>query len=231
MGTSASYDSIASLYDQHWGHDFAALATRAIDTHLLHKFPAGSRVLDLCCGTGLVLAHLHSLGFEACGVDESADMLAVARRHAPHAALLHADMADFSCHVQFDAAVSFYNSLNHARTLEHLQATFANLARHLKRDGLFLFDYVTPEAFESTWESREELASEDGTLTLHYSYQPSSGYATCQINDQESIRQISFTPLQVREGLKAAGMSVVFETSMPGANPTRGRRLVLSKKQ
>jgi SAM-dependent methyltransferase len=231
MGTPASYDSIASLYDRHWGHDFAALATRAIDTHLVPKLSAGSRVLDLCCGTGLVLAHLNSLGFKAYGVDESANMLAVAGRNAPQATLLHADMGEFSCHVQFDAAVSYYNSLNHARSLDHLQATLTNLARHLKPDGRFLFDYVTPEAFETAWEWREELASEDGPLALQYSYQPSSGSATCRINEQESIRQISFTPRQLREGLKAAGMSVVFEAAMSGANPTRGRRLVLSKKQ
>src|SRR5579863_5588604 len=149
MGTSASFDSIAALYDQHWGHEFAALATRAIDTHLAHKLRVRSRVLDLCCGTGLVLAHLHQLGFDTSGVDESANMLTVARRNAPSATLLHGDMADFSCHVRFDAAVSFYNSLNHARSLDHLQATVANLARHLTHGGLFLFDYVVPEAFES----------------------------------------------------------------------------------
>ncbi|MBM2823908.1 MAG: hypothetical protein HW413_2654 [Thermoleophilia bacterium] len=47
---------------------------------LVSRFPAGGHVLDVATGTGLVAAELMRRGFEVTGVDQSAEMLAVARR-------------------------------------------------------------------------------------------------------------------------------------------------------
>jgi len=47
---------------------------------LVSRLPHGGRVLDVATGTGLVAAELLRRGFEVAGVDQSAEMLAVARR-------------------------------------------------------------------------------------------------------------------------------------------------------
>lgn len=47
---------------------------------LVSRLPPGGRVLDVATGTGLVAAQLIRRGFEVTGVDQSAEMLAVARR-------------------------------------------------------------------------------------------------------------------------------------------------------
>jgi demethylmenaquinone methyltransferase/2-methoxy-6-polyprenyl-1,4-benzoquinol methylase len=47
---------------------------------LVSRLPSGGRVLDVATGTGLVAAELVRRGFEVTGVDQSAEMLAVARR-------------------------------------------------------------------------------------------------------------------------------------------------------
>ena len=47
---------------------------------LVSRLPPGGRVLDVATGTGLVAAQLVRRGFEVTGVDQSAEMLAVARR-------------------------------------------------------------------------------------------------------------------------------------------------------
>jgi demethylmenaquinone methyltransferase/2-methoxy-6-polyprenyl-1,4-benzoquinol methylase len=47
---------------------------------LVSRLPPGGRVLDVATGTGLVAAELSRRGFEVTGVDQSAEMLAVARR-------------------------------------------------------------------------------------------------------------------------------------------------------
>ncbi len=55
-----------------------ALTERALD---LCRFPAGSRVLDVGCGTGATLARLREAGLEAAGLDLSPAMLSEARGH------------------------------------------------------------------------------------------------------------------------------------------------------
>ena len=230
MSNRAAYDSIASIYDRHWGRDFATPARQAVDTHLAPSLQAGSRVLDLCCGTGLVLAHLCQLGLEAYGVDESANMLSVARSNAPRANLLRADMAGFASEVRFDAVVSFYNSLNHARSLDHLQSTLANISAHLKPGGLFLFDYVLPEAFAASWAWSEHLEADGRTWTFEYSYEDATGVPVIQLDPHHSIRQICFTAGQLRESLSVAGIEVVQETTMSDTSPQGGRLLILSRK-
>jgi SAM-dependent methyltransferase len=52
-----------------------------------------ARVLDLGCGAGIPLArHLTALGHYVLGVDGSARQIALARRNAPLAEFIHADM-------------------------------------------------------------------------------------------------------------------------------------------
>jgi SAM-dependent methyltransferase len=226
----ASYDRLAGLYDQHWGHEFAVAAKSAFDAHLAHLLPPDSSVLDLCCGTGLMLAHILRSGFRGFGVDESARMLAIARTHAPGAKLRRSDMADYRTDLRFDAVVSFYNSLNHARSPRHLRATLANVAAHLRPGGLLLFDYVLPEAFETAWDASEQIDHADGAWSLHYTYDRSSGRATCLVNRKDRIRQTCFRPHQFREALAAAGFEIVSEMTMNGARPAGCRRLVLARK-
>ncbi|XP_071431024.1 methyltransferase-like protein 27 [Pithys albifrons albifrons] len=77
------YDGWAARYEQ----DVAALEYRAphlAAAALAFAFPAppaGARLLDVACGTGLVARELHSRGFRCLhGVDGSAGMLERARR-------------------------------------------------------------------------------------------------------------------------------------------------------
>jgi SAM-dependent methyltransferase len=228
---AAPYDPLASLYDRHWGYEFAQAAKASLGSYLLPHLPRGGTVLDLCCGTGLILAHLDQCGFRAHGVDESAKMLAMARRNAPEARLQQADMAEFRLRRRFDAAVSFYNSLNHARSAEHLCAVMCNVANHLADNGLFLFDYVSPDAFESGWEWCEQVHERDNIWTLDYTFDKSSGQATCLVNQTGRIRQTCFAPHQIREALNASRLVIVSETPMQGTAPAGGRHLVLARKQ
>ncbi|MEO7650136.1 MAG: class I SAM-dependent methyltransferase, partial [Bryobacteraceae bacterium] len=107
----APYDGIAAVYDRYWGSAFAIHARKAVETHLASRLPRRAAVLDLCCGSGLLLRELDALGYDSFGVDESAGMLEVARQNAPDAVLQRADMAAFEWDYTFDAAICLYNSL------------------------------------------------------------------------------------------------------------------------
>jgi len=230
MNDHAPYDPIASVYDLHWGAGFSAVAKAAVSCHLPGRLPPGSAVLDLCCGTGLMLAHLQALGYRAYGVDESARMLEAASRNAPDAVLVHADMADFRFEGQFDAVLWFYNSLNHARSYPHLCTTLANVAAHLSPAAVLMFDYVLPEAFEKEWEWCESFQIRDRAWTLDYRFDRSTGHATCLVNQRDAIRQTAFTPQQITQAISAAGLHVLQELPMTGSEPSGLRNLVLAAK-
>jgi SAM-dependent methyltransferase len=234
----APYDTIASVYDQYWGNEFAEFAQSAFQAHLVPVLPRRAAVLDLCCGTGLLIAHLDTLGYHTFGVDESAKMLEIAQRNAPRGQLQQADMASFHWSSSFDAVVCFYNSVNHTRSVEHLDAALANVARHLAPDGLFLFDYAAREAFERHWDSQEQIETEEGLTAMRYAYEPSGGRATCRIDAVEELARAQGTEIcqmalegeQIYASLDLAGLTIASETSMVGPNPVQGRRLILARK-
>src|SRR5579875_250205 len=92
----STYDDIAEWYDS-W-----------VGTHSLREdafFPAvealmgdvtGMRICDLACGQGRVARHLANLGASVVGIDLSAKLLAIARRHEdadPQGIVYHHDDA------------------------------------------------------------------------------------------------------------------------------------------
>jgi SAM-dependent methyltransferase len=227
---NAPYDAIAAIYDDYWGQDFARLAVNAAESHLVPRLERGAAVLDLCCGTGLVAMELDRMGFRVWGVDESEEMLAVARHNAPRVCFERADMATFRGATKFCAVVSFYNSLNHARSVEHLRETIGNVAAQLVNGGYFLFDYAAPDAFEGAWEARERVEMAGRSMSLEYRYDRDSGCAMLLVDKRECVRQRAFEPELIHEALRGGGLTVLDEGSMEGSGPVRGRRLVLARR-
>lgn len=102
-----------------------------------------ARVLDVCCGTGLMTAELLARGYDVEGVDASPAMLALARdRLARDALLTECVLPDLPVQGPFDAAVSTLDGLNYL-ALDDLRATFAAIAATLRPGGWFVFDLHT----------------------------------------------------------------------------------------
>lgn len=95
-----------------------------------------ARVLDLGCGTGLVARELVKR-FDVVGVDFSAACLQLARRNAPEARYVQADITRLGIRpATVDAVVAFY-SLIHIPREEH-GAVFAEAAQWLRPGGVLL---------------------------------------------------------------------------------------------
>lgn len=91
-GQAEAFDVIGDRYDEAFPHKEGQIAAGG---WLVDSLPQGSRVLDLGCGTGLPTARqLGDGGLRVTGVDLSPVMLALARRNAPDADLVRADLAD-----------------------------------------------------------------------------------------------------------------------------------------
>jgi SAM-dependent methyltransferase len=91
-GQAEAFDAIGDRYDEAFPHKDGQLTAGG---WLIAELPAGSRVLDLGCGTGLPSARQFTdAGMRVTGVDLSAGMLARARANVPEAEFLQADIAD-----------------------------------------------------------------------------------------------------------------------------------------
>lgn len=111
--------------------------------------PVGSSILELGCGNGQLGILLKEQGYEITGLDLSEEMLSLAQMRQEeaglHFPLIQGDMRDLSGFAQYDAIISFCDSLCYLPTREDMQKTFQEAALHLKANGVLLFDVFTTE--------------------------------------------------------------------------------------
>jgi SAM-dependent methyltransferase len=141
-----------------------------IERLLLPSLKAGSRILDLCCGTGYTAARLERMGYSVTGLDASAKMLSFAKRHAPRSRFVLADARSFNLPQSFDAALSTFDSLNHLMTLEELRAAMACVHSSLAPGGLFLFDMNMESGFLNHWADYFSIVEKDEACILRGHY-------------------------------------------------------------
>ncbi len=101
---------------------------------LVSRLPPGGRVLDVATGTGLVASELLRRGYQVTGVDQSAEMLAVARRRLAGAVDLveaSAESLPFA-----DGSFDHLTVTYLLRYLDDPRATVAELARVVRPGGV-----------------------------------------------------------------------------------------------
>lgn len=170
MKRFSDYDQFAWLYNHHWG-DFAERALPVIEELGLNHLLPGSRILDLCCGTGQLAQLLTERGFQVTGVDGSEEMLAYARENAPKSTFILADARDFDAGTGFDMAVSTFDSLNHVMNLGELSLVFTHVIQTLRPGGIFIFDLNMDAGFRARWNgSSFGVVEEDLVFVVRNAY-------------------------------------------------------------
>jgi SAM-dependent methyltransferase len=135
-----AYERFARFYDAAMD-DPGPRAARVLEFINRHR-PGAATLLELGCGTGSILARLHAVP-SLTGLDQSLEMLAVARQKVPGARLLEGELSTFSLGERFDVVVCVFDTLNHLLDFGAWQATFAAVADHLEDGGLFVLDVNT----------------------------------------------------------------------------------------
>lgn len=128
---------------------------------LAHQDIRPKRLLDVCCGTGTLAELLTREGFTVEGFDLSASMIAEAQRKADAKKLdiryEVADAASVNMGKTYDAAYSFFDSLNYITDPAQLAKAIARVADHLEPGGSFVFDLNTAYAFEAELFDQKQL--------------------------------------------------------------------------
>jgi len=229
-----AYDALAELYDSHWGTAFLDRAVHAFETHLSERVPAGASILDLCCGAGHFSAWLERHGMQVTGVDSSRELIVYARKRAPLGQFYCRDMRDFALDERaHDAAVCYYNSLNHLMSAEDFVATMRNVSQHLKPGGYFLFDVTLDTCYERNWEGEETASLGARTFDIAYRYDRGTQVATCEIRSRAQSWRFEQRPLSVesiRAHLRDVGLEVREVASMDRMNIENGRTVILAQR-
>lgn len=145
----SSYDNIAGMYHALWADWYLPAAMPALERVFFSQVPAGARVLDLCCGSGHVTKELVARGYTVTGVDNSAELIELARYQLPHVDFRVQDARHLSLDGRYRAALSTFDSLNHILAIDELKRVFAGVRDVLEPGGRFVFDMNLEEAYSA----------------------------------------------------------------------------------
>jgi SAM-dependent methyltransferase len=222
----ALYDALAPVYDR-WQRSggmtpFSQLVLRKLLPVLGSHKPGPSRsFLDLGCGTGELLLALgrERPGWRLVGADGSAGMLAVARDKpgAARVEWLQTTLDDPRLPPPaFDAAGSFYDTVNHLPDLDSLRAAFGGIAAALAPSGLLVFDATNEIGFARWWGSHRVWRGRDWSVEVVTRYDPGErlGHAETTIDQRGrratgSLTERCFADGEIVDALAAAGLSVL----------------------
>ena len=189
-----AYDAFALAYNTHWG-PLSLQWTRWLATLLLPRVSPGSRILDVCCGTGQISSELSRHGYHMVGLDGSRQMLRYAKANASRVQFIQADVRRFGLSPWFDAALCLFDSLNHLLSTDDLAAAFRSIAACLMPGAWFLFDVNTPRSYELYWKGRSRLTACDHQIRTNSVYYRESGIGlfTAAIRPTGSAQQRAST--------------------------------------
>ena len=130
----SGYDVIGERYHA-WSH--ASETRLRFAGAVIDRLPSGSTVVDLGCGPGDPATRLLAERHQVLGVDLSMSQLRLARRLAPAASLVQADLCDLAlASGSVDAVVSFY-ALGHLPSVAHAPL-MRRIGEWLRPGGLVL---------------------------------------------------------------------------------------------
>ncbi|MBL8694801.1 MAG: class I SAM-dependent methyltransferase [Planctomycetes bacterium] len=164
MKVAKPYTLLAEHYDRNYA-DFRESPIRMYGGWLRAPLKGARCICDLACGTGQLAAELAGRGYRVTAVDQSPQMVRLARRRAAllggRMRVVEGDMRRFAPKERFDVVTCFFDSLNHLERRSELSAVFQRAAAMLDPGGWFVFDMNTKAGVAFCWPDPPE--AEEGT--------------------------------------------------------------------
>ena len=186
----AIYKKFATVYDQ-MDADQHSKKMIPYCQKIFRKFKIKpNRGLDLCCGTGSAIYAFENLGITMSGLDQSAEMLAIAaKKNKKHKVKLYQkslptfrllDQNDSKKQQTFDMVTSFYDSLNYMLNEKDLGDAFSSVSKHLDSKGWFIFDMNTPQSLKTIWDEQVYAGVQNSMAWIWQNdYNPKIKQAAC----------------------------------------------------
>ncbi len=136
-----------------------------IDFHPIH-------LLDIACGEGSFAVAMAGAGYQVTGVDQSAEMIALARERAQdtdvEVVFAVEDMRSLRFSAEFDLATCFFDSLNYLLTVKDLQDAFRCASAALRPGGYFIFDMNTIHGLAVNWMREKTYVQNEADDFIEY---------------------------------------------------------------
>lgn len=217
---SKQFKSIAPYYDKLMENiDYEGWIKYVIDIGNLFDVKI-SPLLDITCGTGNSVIPFLNKDIEFVGVDNSLEMLKIARKKIPEKFFIQAEAQNLPFNSQFNLAISIFDSLNYILDYSDLVDSFRSVYSSLLEDGLFIFDVNTPYGLK-TLSNRDTKDEEDDFISIwRNSYNKKTRIITLHLtlfvrknNSWERIDEIhrekGYTTEEISDGLKEAGFELL----------------------
>lgn len=144
-----AYTAFASVYDEFMDNVPYDEWCEYIDDLLKSNGIKDGLVLDLGCGTGKLTRRLKAKGYDMIGIDNSEDMLSIAREKSDDSILyLMQDMREFELYGTVGAVISICDCVNYITEKDELLEVFKLVNNYLEKDGIFIFDINTEYKYE-----------------------------------------------------------------------------------
>ena len=146
-----AYTSFAAVYDLFMDNvpyeDWADYVQKLLKKYSIKD----GLLLEIGCGTGSMARCLAKKGFDMIGIDNSEEMLAIAREKNADCEgdilYLCQDMREFELYGTVRAVISVCDSMNYILSEEDLQKVFKLVNNYLDPQGIFIFDLDTEFAY------------------------------------------------------------------------------------
>ncbi len=143
-----------------------------------HRYAQGpvNTILDLGCGTGGHAFPLSRRGYRVTGVDRSEEMVEVARakrspEHSNTPEFHRGDIRDLELGTTFDAVISMFAVISYLTTNEDLEAALRTVHRHLKPNGISIFDaWFGPAVLSEKPSDRYKIIETNGERILRFAH-------------------------------------------------------------
>lgn len=138
-----SYTVLAQYYDQLMSHVPYSRWIKFIDYFAHKNSRQPLRIVDAGCGTGTVAIGLARLGHRVVGLDESAEMLAVAQAKSQHIPITWVQNNFVQLDIPADMVVCTCDGVNHLLKVRDVTSFFRRAHACLSNFGCLIFDINT----------------------------------------------------------------------------------------
>lgn len=159
------YSVLAPIYDEIGLSAFVEKMTPTIIDYAQRIDWLGRRIVILGCGTGKSISYLSHYPYNIIGVDNSNEMLEVARRSMDVQGLslkfLQMDIREITNQISTADLVLALNVMNDMSSLRDLETIFSSANRILDAGKLFVFDMITVQGLTEKGLIDSEIIHDD----------------------------------------------------------------------